>query len=219
MSERVISVWSNPKWRILFDVTKLDRVKAWDVKLAEIIRAFMEELRKLESIDLSPCGVALYSASTIHRIKSDKLLKADFLSQPKEKPQLFIPQPIDLPIPPEFMIMTIEDLASSLMTVLYRRVEVKNTPETLIQEYTSLNIEDYLVKLEERIEEFIKTLKDIFKEYEMIDFKILTMGVDRVEAVRRFILLLLAASRGLVDILQDEESGKIMVKWVGGEGL
>ncbi|MEN2974275.1 MAG: segregation/condensation protein A [Candidatus Caldarchaeales archaeon] len=216
MSEKSLNIWSDPRWKVLFDVTRLGKVRAWDIKIAEIIRAFMEELRKLESVDLNPCGVALYSAAIIHRIKSDRLLKADNPSQPKERPNLFVPQPIDLPIPPEFMIMTIEELASSLMIALYQKIQNRNPQENIVQEFSEFSLEDYLVKLEERIEEFIKTLKEIFEEYELIDLKVLVLGVDRVEAVRRFILLLIAASRGLVDILQDEESGRIMVKWIGG---
>ncbi|MEM1584073.1 MAG: hypothetical protein QXF28_04420 [Nitrososphaerota archaeon] len=213
MSEKVITIWSDPRWKILFDVTRLDRVKPWEINLVKIIRALLEELGKLEIIDLNPCGIALYSAATIHRMKTEKLLKSDTPSEPKEKPQLVIPRPIDLPIPPEFMILTIQELASSLEAVLYQDFKTKNIPERL-QAFTDLSFEDYLVKLEERIEEFIKTLREIFTEYEMIEFRVLVEGVDKLEAVRRFILLLFAAARGVVEIIQDEETGKIVVKWV-----
>lgn len=213
MSEKVITIWNDPRWKILFDVTRLDRVKPWEINLVKIIRALLEELKKLEIIDLNPCGIALYSAATIHRMKTEKLLRSDTPSQPKEKPQLVIPQPIDLPIPPEFMILTIQELASSLEAVLYQDIKTKNIPERL-QAFTDLSFEDYLVKLEERIEEFIKTLREIFTEYEIVEFRVLVEGVDKLEAVRRFILLLFAAARGVVEIIQDEETGKIVVKWV-----
>lgn len=214
MAEKIITIWSDPKWKILFDVTRIDRVKPWEVNLVSIIRALIEELEKLEIIDLNPCGIALYSAATIHRMKTEKLLKLDTPSQPKEKPQLIIPQPIDLPVPPEFMVLTIQELVSSLEAVLYHKVKVANMPEQL-QAFTELNFEDYLVKLEERIEEFIETLKHILLEYEQIEFKTLIGGSDRLEAVRKFILLLFAAARGVVEVFQDEGTGKIMVKWVG----
>lgn len=214
MSEKTITIWSDPRWKILFDVTRLDRVRPWEINLAKIIRTLLEELRKLEIIDLNPCGIALYSAATIHRMKTEKLLRLDTPSQPREKPQLAIPQPIDLPVPPEFMILTIQELATSLEAVLYQNIKTKNIPEQL-QTFTGLSFEDYLVKLEERIEEFIKTLREIFTEFEMIEFRILVEGVDKLEAVRRFILLLFAAARGVVEIIQDEETGRIVVKWVG----
>ena len=38
MAEKTITIWSNPKWKVLFDVTRLNRVKPWDVRLAEIVR-------------------------------------------------------------------------------------------------------------------------------------------------------------------------------------
>lgn len=216
MSERTITIWSDPRWKILFDVTRIDRVKPWEVNLVKIIRALIEELRKLDIIDLNPCGIAVYSAAIIHRMKTEKLLRLDTPSQPKEKLQLIIPQPIELPIPSEFMILTIQDLAQSLKNVLYQQIKVENAPQEL-QAFTDLSLEDYLVKLEERIEEFVKTLKEIFVEHEIIEFKALIEDVDKIEAIRRFILLLFAAARGIIEIIQDEETDKIMVKWIGGE--
>jgi len=214
MSEKTITIWSDPRWKVLFDVTRIEKVRPWEVNLVKIIRALIEELKKLEIVDLNPCGIALYSAATIHRLKAEKLLRLDIPSQPKEKPQLIIPHPIDLPIPPEFMILTIQDLAKSLESILYQKTKTENAPQVL-QTFIDLSFEDYLVKLEERIEKFIDTLKDIFVEHEIIEFKALIEGVDRIEAVRRFILLLFAAARGVIEILQDEETGKIMVKWIG----
>jgi chromatin segregation and condensation protein Rec8/ScpA/Scc1 (kleisin family) len=214
MSEKTITIWNDPRWKILFDVTRIEKVKPWEINLVKIIRALIEELRKLEIIDLNPCGIALYSAATIHRMKTEKLLRLDAPSQPKEKPHLIIPHPIDLPIPPEFMILTIQDLAKSLESILYQKTKIENASQVL-QTYTDLSFEDYLVKLEERIERFIDTLKDIFVKHEIIEFKVLIEGVDRIEAIRRFILLLFAAARGVIEILQDEVTGKIMVKWIG----
>lgn len=213
MSKKIITIWSDPRWKILFDVTRLGRVRPWEIDLVKIIKTLLEELKKFEIMDLSPCGVALYSAAIIHRMKTEKLLKLDTLSQAKERPQLVIPQPMDLPIPPEFMILTIQELVSSLEAVLYQNIKTKKTPEQL-QAFIDISFEDYLIKLEERIEEFIKTLREIFTEHEVVEFRILVEGVDRLEAVRLFILLLFAAARGVVEIIQDEETGKIVVKRV-----
>ena len=38
----MITIWDNPEWRVLFDVTRLERVKPWQVKLAEIIESLMK---------------------------------------------------------------------------------------------------------------------------------------------------------------------------------
>ena len=58
-------------------MTKLGRVKPWQIRLVEVIKSLMEELERLESVDLNSCGVAAYSAATIHRMKTERLLKAD----------------------------------------------------------------------------------------------------------------------------------------------
>ncbi|MEM0078883.1 MAG: hypothetical protein QXL40_01260 [Nitrososphaerota archaeon] len=220
MAEKTVAIWSDHRWRVLFDVARLDRLKVWEIRLVEILRTLIKELEKLGVVDLNPCGVALYSASIIHRMKSERLLKADLPSQPREKITMPPLPPIDIPIQPEVVLFTLQDVLKSLSRILYEE-NVKTSFVEHPQENFMLNIEEYLVKLEEKVEEFVKTLQDLFhqKKNDEIDFRELVSCVDRLEAVRRFILLLLAAARGYVEILQDEETGEIKVKWIGGKEL
>jgi hypothetical protein len=108
VADRVITIWSDPRWRVLFDVTRLDRVKPWQIKLVEVLRALMEELEKIGLIDLNSCGVAAYSAATIHRMKTELLLKADkprSVEDDLRRGIMVVPPPIDLPCMPEFMVV------------------------------------------------------------------------------------------------------------------
>lgn len=213
MAEKTITIWSNPKWRVLFDVTRLNRVKPWDVRLAEIVKALMEELQKLDLVDLQSCGVAAYSAATIHRMKSEKLLKADIPRTLKERPSLLVPPPINLPMAPEFLTSTLTELIEALQKVLSRKRNGEAVEQKPLLETFDVKIDQFLLKLEERVEEFIKTLREIFRERDEIEFMELVRNVDRLEAARRFILLLFAAARGVVELYQDDAG--IRVKWIG----
>ncbi len=212
--ERVITIWSDPRWRILFDVTRINRVKPWEVRLAEIMKALLEELQAMEIIDLQSCGVAAYSAATIHRIKSEKLLKADTPPMPRERPIYVIPPPIDLPLPPEFMVATMGELIQALKTI-FRKQNKENGERKENLEIPEVNLDEFLVKLEEKVEEFLETLRELLDGRNVISFRELSANVDRLEAARRFILLLFAAARGVVE-LEETGDGEILVRWIGG---
>ena len=202
---------------MLFDITRLNRVKPWEIRLAELVKALMEELQRLELIDLQSCGVAAYSAATIHRMKSERLLKADVPSVPRMRPDLFVPPPIDLPLTPEFMTTTMAELINALKAALSRRKPGEADERKPVLEGFDVKIDEFLIKLEERLEEFVGTLREMFEGRAAMSFKELVEGVDRLEAARRFILLLFAAARGIVELEQDEDgSGEIKVRWIGG---
>jgi len=201
VADKVITIWNDPRWRVLFDVTKLDRVKPWQIKLVEVIRALMEELEKYEKLDLNSCGIAAYSAATIHRMKTERLLKADIPSVENRRKvieNLVVPPPVDLPYVPEFMITTMGELVQALRS-LFLKTERK--------------------KDEERLEEFLQGLQRIFGDKEIIDVSNIFMGVDRLEAARRFILLLFAAAKGVVELIEDDECRLVAVRIIHNPSL
>ena len=222
MADKVITIWNDPRWRVLFDVTKLDRVKPWQIKLVEVIRALMEELEKYEKLDLNSCGIAAYSAATIHRMKTERLLKADIPSvenRRKITENLVVPPPVDLPYMPEFMITTIGELVQALRSLFLKTERKKDDEERIILDVFDVKMDDFLVKIEERLEEFLQGLQRIFGDKEIIDVSNLFMGVDRLEAARRFILLLFAAAKGVVELIEDEECRLIAVRIIHNPSL
>jgi len=126
----MITIWDNPEWRVLFDVTRLERVKPWQVKLAEIIESLMKELKNIGMIDFHSCGVAAYSAAIIHRMKTERLLKFDIPRTPKERPNMTLPPPVNLPLIPDFMITTMNELIEALQNLLARSRREKVKEET-----------------------------------------------------------------------------------------
>lgn len=218
MADRVITIWSDPRWRVLFDVTRLDRVKPWQIKLVEVLRALMEELEKIGLIDLNSCGVAAYSAATIHRMKTELLLKADkprSVEDDLRRGIMVVPPPIDLPCMPEFMVVAVGELIQALREALSKpnRNNGDDEEKALLAVF-DVELDEFLVKLEERLDEFLEGLRRIFGDKEIIDVRSIFEGVDRLEAARRFILLLFAAARGDVELIEDEEHRLIAVKWI-----
>ena len=187
-----------------------------------MLEALMRELEKRSVLDLSSCGVAAYSAATIHRMKTELLLKADKPRQPEgERPGklLVVPPPVDLPCMPEFMVTTIGELIQALKSVFSKSGrESGGEEEKMLLEAFDVKLDEFLVRIEERLEEFLEGLRRIFNGKEFVDVREVFRGADRVEAARRFILLLFAAAKGYVEIVEDEELRVIAVKWNGGSG-
>lgn len=222
MADKVITIWSDPRWRVLFDVTRLNRVKPWQIKLAEILRALMEELGRAGLLDLNSCGVAAYSAATIHRMKTELLLKGDKpkpVSGGPERGLLVVPPPVDLPCMPEFMVVAVSELVQALKQALSGPREKNDGEERApLLAVFDAELDEFLVKIEERLEEFLEGLRRIFGDKEIIGLRSIFEGVDRLEAARRFILLLFAAARGDIELIEDEEHRLIAVRWNVGSG-
>lgn len=203
--------WVKTQWKVLFDVTSWNKIRVWEVNLKQLLRSLLQELKKIELFDFVSSGIALYSAAVLHRMKTERLLEADVAPAIKEKPKLMVPPPVFIPMKADFMTTTILDLVEALKHVIS---ETKETKQDDLQT-GSVNIEDFVLKIEERIEEFTRFIKELLKGKQILQLEDIIQGADRLEAVRRFILLLFVASKNVVTIVEDE-SGRIFI--ISGEG-
>ncbi len=198
--------WVESPWKILLDVTRLDKIKVWEVKLAQILREFSMALKKQGYIDFNLCGIAILSAATIHRIKTQRLLQQDEPPTPKPRPEMLIPPPIQLPFKPEVVTTTLQELVEALQEALIQAAQEKaKTTPPAVQE-NRIALADFIVKIEKELGEFIEYLMRLLEERGSILFSELVRGKPKLEAAKIFILLLFAAARGYVLLLQQDES-------------
>ncbi|MEM4573453.1 MAG: hypothetical protein QXF45_02790 [Candidatus Caldarchaeum sp.] len=204
-------------WRILFDVTRIDRIKVWEIQLAEILYEFSRTLRSQGYIDFNLCGIAVHSAAVIHRIKSEKLLQGDVPPKPKPKPEITVLPPIELPFKPELMTATIQEIVTALQKALSQSTLKKaNSVPPQIQE-NRIILNEFIVKIEEELDKFIEKLRILFGQRNSVSFSELVYGCSRLEAAQTFILLLFAAARRYVLLFQPEDAGDLVV--IRGEML
>jgi len=189
---------------MLFDVTRLDKIKVWEVRLYEVLSEFSKALRKQGYIDFNIAGIAILSAATIHRIKTEKLLQGDVPPKPKPKPDITVLPPIELPLRPEVVATTIQEVVSALQKALIQAAREKTSTTPPPVQENRLILADFLVKIEEELGKFLVRLAEIFREREMIAFSELVKDQPRIEAAKTFILLLFAAARRLVLLTQPE---------------
>jgi chromatin segregation and condensation protein Rec8/ScpA/Scc1 (kleisin family) len=198
-------------WRLLLNPAELRRFRPWSVKLVPLIRQLAEVVRGL-SITLSQAGVAIYTAAVIHREKSERIDEQE-QARRFERPDLLVPPPIEIPLRGDVLTLTLLDVVRELMGVLEK---ISSGPQSgkFEQINVDIKLDDYLVKIEEEFGEFLEELMALLSSSPEFPLEELIRGLRRLEAVKRIILLLFAASRGYVDVLQDELTGKVIVRAV-----
>jgi chromatin segregation and condensation protein Rec8/ScpA/Scc1 (kleisin family) len=198
-------------WRLLLNPAELRRFRPWSVKLIPLIRQLAEVVRGL-SITLSQAGVAVYTAAVIHREKSERIDEQE-QTRRFERPDLLVPPPIEIPLRGDVLTLTLLDVVRELMGVLEK---MSGGPQSgkFEQINVDIKLDDYLVKIEEEFGEFLEELMALLSSSPEFPLEELIRGLSRLEAVKRIILLLFAASRGYVDVLQDELTGKVIVRAV-----
>ncbi|MCD6445723.1 hypothetical protein J7L49_02930 [Candidatus Bathyarchaeota archaeon] len=204
-----------PPWNILFEFHKLEKLTPWNINIAYLLTTFLEEMEKTGQIDFRASGVALDSSALIYLMKSKLLLKLEEPPKPKP-PKEFLPPPLFLPLRYELTSTTIKNLLEVLDEVLKseklihseRRIiePVLPPPSDILPQ-----LDRYLMEIEIQMEKLYFSLKQRVKGAGIIEFSTLVKGLERLEVIRTFILLLFLANNGKIDLWQDEESEEIYI--------
>lgn len=164
------------------------------------------------NLSIPQSGVALYGAAYVHRVRTEMIFSEPSERPEQTRPELYLPPPIDIPLKPGFLAATMIEIVNALRSAMYREQAGPLVSSAL---QSDLSLDQYLVRIEEELEEFISLIKTLFGALDSWPLEEVLRKVSRLEAARRFILLLLAAGKGVVEIYQDESSGQILVRWPG----
>ena len=205
-----------PPWNILFELNKLEKLKPWNVNISYLLRSFLSEMERTGKVDFRASGVALDSSALIYLMKSKLLLTLQEPPPPPKPPPDFIPPPLFLPLRHELTSTTIQNLLNVLDEVLkgeklHRLDKVVSQP--VLPSVTDLlpQFDAFLAELEARMQTLYALLCEKVKGTGIIDFSTIIKGVDRIEAVRTFILLLFMAQEGKVGLWQNEETEELYI--------
>ncbi len=207
-----------PPWNILFEIHKLEKVKPWDVNISFLLASFLDEMRQRGEVDFRASGVALDSSAYIYLLKSKLLLKLEEPPAPQKSPPEFTPPPIFLPLRYELTSTTIEQLLDALESVLKGekllplrpRVEPLLPPPDILPDF-----DKYLMEIERLMDELYDDIVHLSEGKPILNFAKLVFGMNRIEAIRTFILLLFLAQKQKVWMWQIEEFGEIFISVKG----
>ncbi|MCS7117258.1 MAG: hypothetical protein NZ957_00505 [Thaumarchaeota archaeon] len=201
-------------WKVLLNPAAVKRVDPWRLRLIPLLQQFAAAFRSTE-VTFTHAGIVVLNASTVHREKSERLEVEEERPRP-ERPDLIVPPPVELPIRGDVLSATLLDIVKALRIVLERMHSERSSKFEQIN--VDIKLDDYLIRIEEEFNAFIQELTEYFADRELMTLVELIRGLDRLTAVKRIILLLFAANRGYVDLIQDESGNGVLVRWGGSGG-
>ncbi len=206
-----------PPLSVLFEIHKLEKVLPWDVNISYLLTMFLEEMEQQGEVDFRASGVALESSSTIYLRKTKLLLKLeDPPPQPKTLPD-FIPPPMFLPLRYELSSTTLDNLLNVLDEVLKgESIRPPKIPQPILPAPEILPPLDlYLLEIENHMNILYAQLCQLVGTGELIAFSKLVAGLEKIEVVKTFIILLFLAQRGKIGLWQEEEIEELYITVIG----
>ncbi|MCW4014975.1 MAG: hypothetical protein NWF06_01255 [Candidatus Bathyarchaeota archaeon] len=206
-----------PPLSILFEIHKLEKILPWEVNIAYLLTMFLEEMEEQGEVDFRASGMALESSSTIYLRKTKLLLK---LEEPPPPPKMmpdFIPPPIFLPLRYELSSTTIDNLLNVLDEVLKSEsVRPPKLPEPILPTPEIIPpIDMYLLQIEDHMKSLYEQLLQLVGTGELLAFSKLVAGLEKIEAVKTFIILLFLAQRGKIGLWQEEDIEELYITVIG----
>jgi len=204
-----------PPWNILFELHKLANLRPWDINIAFLLSTFLKEMEKRGEVDFRASGVALDSSSAIYLMKSKLLLELEEPPAPPKTPSDFLPPPLFLPVRYELTSTTVQELLKVLDEVLKgehlfalkpRTVPILPPPPEILPP-----LDLYLMEIEKQMDKLYHTLLRYASKGKLVLFSKIIVGLDKLEAIKTFIVLLFLAQKGDVSLWQDENLSDICI--------
>jgi segregation and condensation protein A len=204
--------WLRPPYVILFDLLRLHRIKPWDVNISNLLNAFLAEMKRQGFVDFSASGTALLSSATIHRMKSELVLKMEEPPRPPQaRPDEFVPPPLPFPIRFEYTATSIEQVLGALQEVLKtERVALAQSKFVLQPPQVLEQLDEFLANIEENLEQFYSKIVNLAIKGP-VSFRKLIRGQTLIEIVRIFVMLLFLANQKRIRLSQSEERADIEI--------
>jgi segregation and condensation protein A len=189
----------------------------WDVNISYLLNMFLKEMEQEGEVDFRASGMALDSSSTIYLKKTKLLLKLEEPPPPPKQITDVILPPMFLPLRYELSSTTIENLLTVLDEVLKgESMRPPKLPEPILPTPEILPpLDMYLLQIEDHMKTLYEQLCHLVGTGELISFSKLVAGLDKIEAVKTFIILLFLAQRGKVGLWQEEEIEELYITVIG----
>jgi chromatin segregation and condensation protein Rec8/ScpA/Scc1 (kleisin family) len=199
-------------WDILFKETKLEKVSPWSIDLVLLLSSLIKEMEKT-GIDFRLAGTAINSSVLIFLKKAEMLLKMEVPKTEEKKLDTYIPPALPLPFRFEHTTTTVNDLIEALEKALTERskTQIPKLPTLPLPVPDFLEIEEYLLEIERRSEELFELIKQQYQNTGDLSIDDITIGLDWLEVVRVFMMLLFLAQQLQINLQQPEDEIDIII--------
>ncbi len=205
--------WIYPPWSLLVDTTQTAE-DPWEINVSRILVGFLEKMRERELVNYQESGKALLTASIIHRIKSELLLRLGQRREEKKERE----EDLDLNLPPIPMPyrlinrkVTLEELLIALERVLLGEETKKIIKKPLKEEveFEPFVFEPSKFNIEQLIDQIYG--KILSHEKGIIKFSELVNKNDPLNIVRNLLGVLILVLRKEIHVWQEKHFGEIYI--------
>ena len=194
--------------------------KPWEVDLERLLTMFLDLIAKSEFLDLRLCGSAALSSALIYRLKVETLFLLDKIKEARMSRSEFagdVPLLLEMPFRQEIYSTSVEDLISTLETILediIRGKRKQNDRQNLILEpVITFEPDKFLNKISELVNEFRINVLGVIREKGTFLFSDFSAGKDALEKAQFFIFFLFLAMEGTV-LLDQTPNDDILISGV-----
>ncbi len=194
--------------------------KPWEVDLERLLTMFLDLIAKSEFLDLRLCGSAALSSALIYRLKVETLFLLDKIKEARMSRSEFagdVPLLLEMPFRQEIYSTSVEDLISTLETILediIRGKRKQNERQNLILEpVITFEPDKFLNKISELVNEFRINVLGVIREKGTFLFSDFSAGKDALEKAQFFIFFLFLAMEGTV-LLDQTPNDDILISGV-----
>jgi len=209
-----------PPWNILFELNRLRNLHPWEVDIAFLLTTFLKEMDKRGAVDFRASGVALDSSSAIYLMKSKLLLELEKPPAPPKAASDFLPPPLFLPVRYELTSTTVQELLKVLDEVLKGEhlLALRPRTEPILPAPPEIlpPLDLYLVEIEKQMERLFQKMEKLAEQGKFVLFSKVIVGLERLEAIKIFIVMLFLAQKGEITLWQNEELTEIYIVLKGG---
>jgi chromatin segregation and condensation protein Rec8/ScpA/Scc1 (kleisin family) len=209
-----------PPWNILFELNRLRNLHPWAIDIAFLLTTFLKEMNRRGEVDFRASGVALDSSSAIYLMKSKLLLELEKPPAPPKAAADFLPPPLFLPVRYELTSTTVQELLKVLDEVLKGEhlLALKPRTEPILPPPPEIlpPLDLYLVEIEKQMERLYQKLTRLAEQGKFVLFSKIITGLERLEAIKIFIVMLFLAQKGEITLWQNEELTEIYIVLKGG---
>lgn len=212
---------ATPPLNLLFNTSLLGKQNVWEINISSLLELLLKIINSSEKKDLRICGIAAWSSTLIYRLKVESIFQLEKLSMEKKnydgstEKEIPILKLIDFPfrlsstypVSLEDLLNVLENIISSLNNPSIKR---RNLVE--LEPIEIFDFDHYLVKFEKILEEKEKFIMHSLRLTETILFSKFIEQLDRLEVARIFIALLHLAMKGMIDLIQLDESYDIEIR-------
>jgi len=207
---------------ILFSPNSISKKDVWDIDIIRILELLVKILEKSKKKDLRVAGMAALSSSLIYRMKVESIFalqKAALDKTPLTKRTDLNIDLIDMPYRHESTYpVTLDELLGLLENLIASIANPRSRKSNLsFDPIEPPNFKEYFISFENLVEKYEELIMKKIKSTGYGFLQTIVADLDTIDSIRCFFAILFLARDEKIDLEQDEEDIKIIIKSSDGQ--